>query len=160
MAHEMASLCAERHYMGSSSSGRYATDRNARPSYDRLLSAEERAGLAACRTANRTRYVREHDVLWWVVECEDAKAELAGIEALLERVRVALGEDPGDLAEETAGAWTCGDFEAAVELLVERQAATLDRRKQASHELRMLGVSPKAAARIVARVRERAEARK
>ena len=158
MAHEIASLCAERHYMGSSASGRYATDRNLLPSYERLLTAQERAHFTACRTANRTRYVREHDVLWWVVECEDAKAELEWCAGLLGRIEPALAEDPQDLAEETEAAWTHADLEAARELLQDLQAATLARRKQASHELRMLGVSPLAQARIAAKIRTRTAA--
>ena len=158
MAHEIAALCAERHYMGSSASGRYATDRNMHPSYERLLTLQERAHFTACRTANRTRYVREHDVLWWVVECEDAKAELARCTGLLERLGTALAEDPQDLAEETGAAWTRADLEAARELLQDLQAATLARRKQASHELRMLGISPLAQTRIAAKLRARSQA--
>jgi|GEM_PF-2830408 len=159
MGRDISSLCAERHYMGSSSSGRYATDRNVRPSYDRLPTPQELERALACRIANRTRYVREYDALWWVAECEDAKAELAAGAGLLDRLRVALDEDPADLADETGPAWTHADFEAAAELLEERQAATLLRRKQASRELRLLGVSPKAQARIAAELRLRASKR-
>lgn len=158
MAHEVSSLCAERHYMGSSSSGRYATDRNVRPSYDRLPTAEQLAHFAACKTANQTRYLRKHDALWWVAECEDAKTELEYGTGLLERLNAALNEDPADLAEETSGAWTHEDLQAAVELLEERLAATLIHRKRASRELRLLGVSPLAQAGIAAKLRDRAQA--
>ena len=158
MAHEIASLCAERHYMGSSASGRYATDRNLRPSYERLLTPYERAHFSACRTANRTRYVREHDVLWWVAECEDAKAELEWCAGLLGRLETALAKDPQDLAEETGPAWTHADLEVARDLLQDLQAATLGRRKQASRELRLLGISPLAQAHIAAKLRARSQA--
>lgn len=157
MARDISSLCAERHYMGSSSSGRYATDRNLRPSYERLPLPQDLAHGAACRTANRTRYVRKHDVLWWVAECEDAKSELKRDADLLERLSVALQEDPADIAELAAPAWTHQDLETAAALLEDRRAAALARRKQASRELRLLGVSPKAQARIAAELRRRAQ---
>lgn len=157
MAHQMA-LCAERHYMGSAASGRYATDRSVGPSYERPPAPEMLAHGAACSRARLTRYVRGQDVLWWVAECQDAKDELAwgaekaaALEALLEERADGRADrtDPEDPTDPRRVA-------DALERLRTRMDAALARRREASRQLRLIGVSPKAQARIVAELRRRA----
>ena len=179
MTREMA-LCAERHYMGSSSSGRYATDRGIAPSYDRLPDPELLARGTTCARARLTRYVREQDVLWWVAECQDAKDDLARDQELLARIeRAASGLATGELARghaqngagPTVGAVGAVDGEktdgAARDQLEQRLTAAADalrahmdqalrRRQEASRQLRLIGISPKAQARIVDELRRRA----
>ena len=76
MAHEIAHLCAERHYVGSASSGRFATDRGVRPAYDRIPGAYANARSGIEKTAWYARYLRDQDVVGWVLDHADAKAFL------------------------------------------------------------------------------------
>ena len=56
MPKDITSLCSERHYMGSSSSGRYATDRSVRPCYERLPDPAALAqGLSLIHISEPTR---------------------------------------------------------------------------------------------------------
>ena len=76
MAHEIAHLCAERHYVGSASSGRFATDHGVRPAYDRIPGAYANARSGIEKTAWYARYLRDQDAVGWVLDHADAKAFL------------------------------------------------------------------------------------
>lgn len=145
-------LCAERHYMGSAAAGRYTTDRGVGPSYERPPAPEMLAHGRACSHARLARYVREQDVLWWVADCQDAKDELAWGEEraeLLEAAR-AQAETPADVAR----------LDEALAELRARMDEALNRKREASRQLRLIGVSPKAQARLAAELRERARTAK
>lgn len=93
MSFEATRLCSERHYMGSSASGRYVANPDARPGYG------AQAGIAvpyhdkAHREAWAARYIKDMGVRDLVLQCELAKALLAqGEEALAER-----GYEPQDV---------------------------------------------------------------
>lgn len=166
MAKDLATLCSERHYMGSSSSGRYATDRSLRPSYERLPDPAVRMRGVKARAAHHTRYLREQNVVGWVLACEQAKAELARYEKVMDGLQALLAAlpapdpAPADVTCAVAGeVAAAGTDRAAVERAVAQVQARLDRalarRKDASRQLRLIGISPKAQARIFAEVRQR-----
>lgn len=179
MAKDLATLCSERHYMGSSSSGRYATDRSLRPSYERLPDPAVRMRGVKTRAAHHTRYLREQNVVGWVLACEQAKAELARCEKVMNNLQALLATLPApdpttaggacaaaegtavpqDTAAEPPARSADGTDRAAVERAVAQVRARLDRaltrRKDASRQLRLIGISPKAQARIFAEVKQR-----
>lgn len=140
MARTVTPLCPERHYLGSSASGRFSTDRSVRPCYVHLPTPEELARFAGMRTANRTRYLREQDALGWVLACEAARRTAERLQGQLD----ALREYGGDEAQA-----------AELDARLERAVA---RRREASRQLRLMGVSPKAQARIFEEVRRRVRA--
>lgn len=150
MAHEIAHLCAERHYVGSASSGRFSTDRGVAPSYDRIPGAYAHARAGIVKTAWYARYLRNQDVVGWVLDHADAKA-------FIERAQVAL--EHLHAQQELAGnaaAWN--DIQKRIDLLEQRSAEALCMRKEASRQLRLLGVSPKDQARILAEIEQRLNA--
>ena len=105
MPKDITSLCSERHYMGSSSSGRYATDRSVRPCYERLPDPAALAQGRAARAAHHARYLREQDVVGWVLACERAKSELERATGLLDDLRRRIDAHAG--AEAPGGASGC-----------------------------------------------------
>ncbi len=142
MAHGIAALSSERHYMGSFTSGSFATDRNVRPDYDTRPSAETLSRWEANEPANRTRYLRENDALGLVIDCREAKEELALIEARL-----------GCLREELEREGRTGDgktlaLRETVTLLESRRTQVLANRRNLSSQLRALGISPMQEAQI------------
>ena len=149
MAHEIAHLCAERHFVGSASSGRFSTDRGVRPSYDRIPGAYAQARSGTEKTAWYARYLRDQGVLGWVLDHADAKAFLERGEAVraeLVRRREAAG---------TAEAWDLA--QQALDQLEVQLAEALAVRREASRQLRLLGVSPKEQAQILAELGRRAQ---
>lgn len=168
MPKDITSLCSERHYMGSSSSGRYATDRSVRPCYERLPDPAALAQGRAARAAHHARYLREQDVVGWVLACERAKSELERATGLLDDLRRRIVARAGDdiPAGARAGAEAPGgasgdpskaELEQAAELLQGHIDRTLARRREASRQLRLIGVSPQAQARVYAEVRRRSD---
>lgn len=143
MARNVAALCAERHFMGSSSSGRYATDRSRRPDYELLPDEETLAQWAACQFANRARYLREQDAAGLVAACEAARAELDVATEKLARLRAAQGQL--NLAEEPE---LYARLQEAALWLEAHVGQTLARRRELSGQLRALGISPKEQAAI------------
>ena len=158
MPKDITSLCSERHYMGSSSSGRYATDRSVRPCYERLPDPAALAQGRAARAAHHARYLREQDVVGWVLACERAKSELERATGLLDDLRRRIDAHAG--AEAPGGASgnpTKAELEQAAKLLQGHIDRTLARRREASRQLRLIGVSPQAQARVYAEVRRRSD---
>lgn len=158
MPKDITSLCSERHYMGSSSSGRYATDRSVRPCYERLPDPAALAQGRAARAAHHARYLREQDVVGWVLACERAKSELERATGLLDDLRRRIDAHAG--AEAPGGASgnpSKAELEQAAELLQGHIDRTLARRREASRQLRLIGVSPQAQARVYAEVRRRSD---
>lgn len=158
MPKDITSLCSERHYMGSSSSGRYATDRSVRPCYERLPDPAALAQGRAARAAHHARYLREQDVVGWVLACERAKSELERATGLLDDLRRRIDAHAG--AEAPGGASgnpSKAELEQAAELLQGHIDRTLARRRDASRQLRLIGVSPQAQARVYAEVRRRSD---
>ncbi len=147
MAHEIAHLCAERHYVGSASSGRFATDRGVRPTYDRIPGAYVNARSGMTRTAWYARYLRDQDVVGWVLDHADAKAFLAQGETVMAELvrRRDAATDP-----ET---WNAA--QKAIDLLEPRLAEALNLRREASRQLRLLGVSPKEQALLLREIERR-----
>lgn len=147
MAHEIAHLCAERHYVGSASSGRFATDRGVRPAYDRIPGAYANARSGIEKTAWYARYLRDQDAVGWVLDHADAKAFLDKGEKVM-----------AELARRRATAATPEVWHAAqkaIDLLEPRLAEALALRKEASRQLRLLGVSPKEQAQILREIERR-----
>lgn len=158
MPKDITSLCSERHYMGSSSSGRYATDRSVRPCYERLPDPAALAQGRAARAAHHARYLREQDVVGWVLACERAKSELERATGLLDDLQRRIDAHAG--AEAPGGASgnpSKAELEQAAELLQGHIDRTLARRREASRQLRLIGVSPQAQARVYAEVRRRSD---
>lgn len=161
MARTVTPLCPERHYLGSSASGRFSTDRSVRPCYVHLPTPEELARFAGMRTANRTRYLREQDALGWVLACEAARRTAERLQAQLD----ALPSDAGASANAACEAAVpsepglAGDPKTReLARLQARLEQAVARRKEASRQLRLMGVSPKAQARIFEEVRRRVRA--
>lgn len=150
MAHEIAHLCSERHYVGSASSGRFSTDRDIRPSYDRIPGAYAHARAGLVKTAWYAKYLRDHDVVGWVLDHADAKLFLERGEVALQQLRAeqALASD--------AASWN--DLQKQIDELEQRLAETLALRKEASRQLRLLGISPKEQARLLAEIERRLSA--
>lgn len=147
MAHEIAHLCAERHYVGSASSGRFATDRGVRPTYDRIPGAYVNARSGSARTAWYARYLRGQDVVGWVLDHADAKAFLAqGEKVMAELVR------RRDAATTPEG-WDAA--QKAIDLLEPKLAEALALRREASRQMRLLGVSPKEQAQLLREIERR-----
>ena len=142
MAHGIAALSSERHYMGSFTSGAYATNRDQRPDYDTRPSEETRARWQANELANRTRYLREQDVLGLVIDCHEAKEELALIDSKLSSLQEAVKQ-----SEALQGSAETPVREA-ITLLEARHAEALAARQALSSQLRSLGISPKEEAEI------------
>ena len=147
MAHEIAHLCAERQYVGSASSGRFATDRGVRPTYDRVPGAYVHARMGVVKTAWYAKYLRDQDVLGWVLDHADAKAFLAqGENVMAELVR---RRD----AAKSSEAWNAA--QKAIDLLEPQLSEALSIKQEASRQLRLLGVSPKDQARLLHEIRLR-----
>ncbi len=142
MAHGIAALSSERHYMGSFTSGSFATDRNVRPDYDTRPNAETLARWEANEPANRARYLRENDALGLVIDCREAKEELALIDARLGALQEELSRE-GHVDDGKATA-----LRETVTLLEARRAQVLCDRQGLSSQLRSLGISPKQEAQI------------
>lgn len=142
MAHGIAALSSERHYMGSFTSGAYATNRDLRPDYDTRPSEETRARWQANELANRTRYLREQDVLGLVIDCHEAKEELALIDAKLSGLQETAGQKDAPQGSEAASVLE------AITLLEARHVEALAVRQALSSQLRSLGISPKEEAEI------------
>ncbi len=158
MPKDITSLCSERHYMGSSSSGRYATDRSVRPCYERLPDPAALAQGRAARAAHHARYLREQDVVGWVLACERAKSELERATELLDDLRRRIDAHAGAEAPDGASdSPSKAELEQAAELLQGHIDRTLARRRDASRQLRLIGVSPQAQARVYAEVRRRSD---
>ena len=158
MPKDITSLCSERHYMGSSSSGRYATDRSVRPCYERLPDPAALAQGRAARAAHHARYLREQDVVGWVLACERAKSELERATGLLDDLRRRIDAHAGAEAPDGAsGNPTKAELEQAAKLLQGHIDRTLARRREASRQLRLIGVSPQAQARVYAEVRRQSD---
>lgn len=158
MPKDITSLCSERHYMGSSSSGRYATDRSVRPCYERLPDPAALAQGRAARAAHHARYLREQDVVGWVLACERAKSELERATELLDDLRRRIDAHAGaDIPAGASGNPSKAELEQAAELLQGHIDRTLARRREASRQLRLIGVSPQAQARVYAEVRRRSD---
>lgn len=147
MAHEIAHLCSERHYVGSSSSGRFATNRNARPAYDCIPGAYAFARSGATKTAWYARYLREQGAIGWVLDHADATSFLErgqqALDSLTKRRDAASDTESHDAAQKS------------IDLLEARMAEATAVRKEASRQLRLLGVSPKEQAQILAETRRR-----
>lgn len=158
MPKDITSLCSERHYMGSSSSGRYATDRSVRPCYERLPDPAALAQGRAARAAHHARYLREQDVVGWVLACERAKSELERATELLDDLRRRIDAHAGaDIPAGASDSPSKAELEQAAELLQGHIDRTLARRRDASRQLRLIGVSPQAQARVYAEVRRRSD---
>ena len=158
MPKDITSLCSERHYMGSSSSGRYATDRSVRPCYERLPDPAALAQGRAARAAHHARYLREQDVVGWVLACERAKSELERATELLDDLRRRIDAHAGaETPDGASGNPSKAELEQAAELLQGHIDRTLARRRDASRQLRLIGVSPQAQARVYAEVRRRSD---
>ena len=158
MPKDITSLCSERHYMGSSSSGRYATDRSVRPCYERLPDPAALAQGRAARAAHHARYLREQDVVGWVLACERAKSELERATGLLDDLRRRIDAHAGaETPDGASGNPSKAELEQAAELLQGHIDRTLARRREASRQLRLIGVSPHAQARVYAEVRRRSD---
>lgn len=138
MALNMTALCSERHYMGSASNGRFTTDRDVRPDYDRRPSASQLRHRAACRPAWHARYLREQNVVALAVDCRAAKDELAAGEARMAELAAAIG-----VARASDDEVRLARLESAREWLATQLDATLEHRRWLSHQLRVLGISPK-----------------
>lgn len=149
MAHEIAHLCAERHYVGSASSGRFATDRGVRPTYDRVPGAYVHARMGAVKTAWYAKYLRNQDVLGWVLDHADAKAFLAQAEDVM--AELVRRRD----AAKSPEAWNAA--QKAIDLLEPQLSEALSIKQEASRQLRLLGVSPKDQARLLHEIRLRSE---
>ena len=127
--------------MGSSSGGRFSTDRSDRrvvwhPPYPEVLKQSR-----AARTARMTRYLRGQDALWWVADCEQAKSDIAACD----RITHALGMRAADPA--------CAEPErnrvdAVLARLERARAILVERKREASHQLRLIGISPLEQAQI------------
>lgn len=158
MPKDITSLCSERHYMGSSSSGRYATDRSVRPCYERLPDPAALAQGRAARAAHHARYLREQNVVGWVLACERAKSELERATGLLDDLRRRIDAHAGaETPDGASGNPSKAELEQAAELLQGHIDRTLARRREASRQLRLIGVSPQAQARVYAEVRRRSD---
>ncbi len=147
MAHEIAHLCAERHYVGSASSGRFATDRGVRPTYDRVPGTYVHARMGVVKTAWYAKYLRDQDVLGWVLDHADAKAFLAQAEDVM--AELVRRRD----AAKSPEAWNAA--QKAIDLLEPQLSEALSIKQEASRQLRLLGVSPKDQARLLHEIRLR-----
>lgn len=155
MAHGIAALSSERHYMGSFTSGSYATDRNVRPDYDMRPTFATRMRWAANEKANQTRYLRKFDALGCVIDCHEAKEELAAVEARLCQAQEGLVAAEARIAQASPSDSTSArDIEQAqqlrqsIEALTARREQALDTRRHLSSQLRLMGISPKDEAEI------------
>lgn len=181
MARVIMPLCAERHYMGSTSNGRFSTDRSVRPDYDRRPDAQTRARWDAAHDAQLTRYLREQNVVGLVLACQDARDDLAAAQARLADVEAALeaarAAEPGSISEtaRTTGnagtsvsddtpKQTASPRDARIAQLTEARAwlqhrldEALQNRRSASQRLRLIGISPKQEALIRAEIQRRSE---
>ena len=103
-----------------------------------------------------------------MLACERAKSELERATGLLDDLRRRIGSHAGaDIpAGARAGAEAPGgasdspskaELEQAAELLQGHIDRTLARRRDASRQLRLIGVSPQAQARVYAEVRRRSD---
>lgn len=152
MARTIAALCAERHYMGASSNGRFSTDRSVRPDYDRRPNAQTLARWDLNRAANQTRYLRDQNVVGLVLAAQDARDDIAAGTARL-----------GELASALESARIRGDIdqqarlEEALAWLQAHLDEALENRRSASQRLRLIGISPKQEALIRAEIARRAE---
>lgn len=173
MAHDVAPLSAERHYMGSAASGRYSTDRSVVPTYDRLPSYAQLRQRALARCAQHTRYLRQQDVVGHVLDHGEARAflewaapRLADLEAALAAASAAEktprpcgapAQGPAPLgpgvATVPAGARP-EELERAVASLRARMDDALAMKREASRQLRLIGISPQAQAHILRRVED------
>lgn len=152
MAHSTAPLCSERHYTGAAASGRFATDRSVRPELGQAPDEETLRLWEARRPANMARYLRSQDAVGLVMDCQDARLELAGLYERLARVHEALACT--DVSEEPE---LFGQLQEAARRLDERAGAVLSERRALSGQLRALGISPKEQAQIWIEVERRSE---
>lgn len=141
----ITNLSSERHYMGSAASGRYSTDRDRRPDYNRLPDAATVARRAASRPAWLTRYLRGQNVVTLVLECQRAKAveRMAATELAAARKRNEGGGRTGKAAARSL---------TAARQTYERAR---DSRRSLSRQLRLLGISPLAESQIAQAASER-----
>jgi hypothetical protein len=174
----LAHLSSERHYMGSAAAGRYCTDRSVRPFMGQLPTADDLARRGACRDVWRARYLREQDVVGWVLEFADAKEALELLDARIAELEGAGDEavatptsEQGEPGTPDAGgsegvdggarpepaASGTGDDGQAMRVLMTSRADALARKREASRQLRMFGISPKAQAAILSESRRREE---
>lgn len=154
MARTIAALCAERHYMGASSNGRFSTDRSVRPDYDRRPSTQTLARWNLNREANQARYLRDQNVVGLVLAAQDARDDLAAGTARLAELASALeaARTHGDVDQQAR-------LEDALSWLQTHLDEALENRRSASQRLRLIGISPKQEALIRAEAqRRRAEA--
>ena len=150
MARVIMPLCAERHYMGSTSNGRFSTDRSVRPDYDRRPDAQTRERWAAAHDAQLTRYLRDQNVVGLVLACQDARDDLAAATARLAEVQAAL--EAALAAESPAGELgSAADHKASPDAAP--QIADVRKTEEASTAKRQPGTgTPRAA--LVARLTE------
>lgn len=125
--------------MGSSASGRYATDRSDITPFWHPPYPEVVEHLRACRTASRTRFYRNADVVWWVADCEQAKADILDCDRALEQLGFYL--ENSERPDRARAAEVRRTLERRREVLV-------DRRREASRQLRLIGISPQEQALI------------
>jgi hypothetical protein len=153
MARHVTSLCSERHYMGSSSSGRFSTDRDRRPDYEALPDYPTLMRRKQARAALRTRYLREQDVLGHTLDHYEAKRFLAWGEA-----RATLLDSAREAAVQAGEARKAALAQAAATQLRAQLDEARDLQREASRQLRLIGVSPKAQACILNEALRRLEA--
>lgn len=149
MAADSANLCTERHYMGSSSSGRYSTDRSEPPRYWHPPYPETVAQAKAARTAWMTRFLRKADVVWWVTDHAQACEDIAECDAAIETLAARIDSPAPDEAESPQMLATYMGLVAC------KREMLLDRKREASRQLRLIGISPKEQALILRELRRR-----
>ena len=156
--------------MGSTSNGRFSTDRSVRPDYDRRPDAQTRQRWSAAHDAQLTRYLRNQNVVGLVLSCQDARddlaaatARLAEVQAALETARVEISADKSSAvpsaAREASLASRIARLAEAQTWLQARADEALADRRSASQRLRLIGISPKQEALIRAEIRRRAISR-
>ena len=143
MAKDIRTLTSERHYMGTSSAGKFATEGTELPRYDRRPTAAERRRMLACSPAYHARYLREQNVAALAVTCQAAKRQLEAGAARMERLVAALAK-----AREEGDAKLVDELEQTRALLEEHLDDTLQRRRRASQQLRVFGIDPQQEAAI------------
>jgi hypothetical protein len=169
----LAHLSSERHYMGSSNAGRYCTDRSTRPFLGRLPTREELEQWGRMRGVWLAHYLREQDVIGWVLEFDDAKQELERIEESIANANnrkpvSELETDEPTLASEAqaaedssaSGTEVTDAHDDELAELQQRRDAALSRKREASRQLRMLGISPKAQGAILREYQRRESIRR
>lgn len=159
MNNDIAHLSPERHYTaGAANAGRYATDPRRRSDMNRLPTPADLARRQAARPAWLARYLRQQDVLGWVARFDQARGEADALRQEVLRLEgtaegradeEVVGDAPGDAPVPAAG-----DRAAGVRARLVRAE---DRKREASRQLRLMGISPRAQAAVSREMRKRVQ---